>query len=146
MTRGPGQVPADSGSTIPLILGFFLLALLMVAGSIALGEAFVQQRDLQDTCDGAAAAAVASSADLQRDVSVAGTKSLQFADVGRFVDDYLARDPARRDVRVRAALSEDRERVTLICSQTLPLTFGRLFGRPEVRHTATSSARAAVIG
>ena len=48
----------DTGSTIPMILGFFLLAMLMVAGSIALGQAFVQQRDLQDVCDGAAAAGV----------------------------------------------------------------------------------------
>jgi Flp pilus assembly protein TadG len=135
----------DDGSTIPLILGFFLLALMMVAGSIALGDAFVQQRDLQDVCDGAAAAAAASSADLDRDVSVAGAGSLRFSDVQHQVVSYLARDPQRRDVRVQARLSPDRERITLTCTQTTELAFGGFFGRAHVAHTATSSARAAVI-
>ncbi len=137
---------AERGSTIPLILGFFLLALLMVAGSIALGEAFVQQRDLQDVCDGAAAAAAASSADLDRGSSVAGADSLRFADAGRAVHAYLDRDPDRRSVHVRAALSRDHRRITLTCSQRTTLTFGQFFDRRTVLHTATSSARAAVLG
>lgn len=136
----------DRGSTIPLVLGFFLLALLVVAGSVALGEAFVQQRDLQSTCDGAAAAAAASSADLDRgDTAVVG-RSLRFADVDRAVADYLARDPDRADVRVTTRLAPDREQLTLTCRRRIPLTFGRLFGRGVVEHTATSSARATVLG
>ena len=55
--------PRDDGSVIPFVLGFFIIALLLVAGSVAAGDAFVQQRDLQDVCDGAAVAA-ASAADL----------------------------------------------------------------------------------
>lgn len=136
---------SDRGSTIPLILGFFLLALVMVAGSVALGEAFVQQRDLQDVCDGAAAAAAASSADLDRQVSVADTDSLRFADVARNVDAFLARDPERHQVRVSAALSADNQRITLHCAQTTDLALGSFFGRAQVHHTATSSARAAVL-
>ncbi len=136
---------ADDGSTIPLILGFFLLALVMVAGSIALGDAFVQQRDLQAVCDGAAAAAAASSANLDRGVSVAATGSLQFTDAGPAVDAYLSRDPERRTVHVTARLSGDHRRITLTCSQTTELAFGGLFGRAHVRHTTTSSARGAVI-
>ncbi|WP_375479193.1 pilus assembly protein TadG-related protein [uncultured Jatrophihabitans sp.] len=139
------RLRADDGSTIPLILGFFLLALLLVAGSVALGQAFVQQRGLQDVCDGAAAAAAASSADLDRDVSVGAASSLRFVDVDRSVADYLARDPERRAVQVRAQLSPDRERITLRCAQTMPLAFGALFGRARVRHTATATARAAVV-
>ena len=61
----------DSGSTIPLILGFFLLAAADGRRLGRAGDAFVQQRDLQAVCDGAAAAAAASSADLDRGVSVA---------------------------------------------------------------------------
>ena len=53
----------DRGSTIPLILGCFVVAFLIVAGSVAAGDAFLQQRNLQSVCDGAAAAA-ATSADL----------------------------------------------------------------------------------
>lgn len=140
------RLQGDRGSTIPLILGFFLIALIMVAGSVALGQAFVQQRGLQDICDGAAAAAAASSADLDRERGIAAAGSLRFADIAQVVNAYLARDPDRRSVHVNAHLSADRERITLTCEQTMPLAFGAFFGRAHVRHTATSSARAAVIG
>jgi uncharacterized membrane protein len=139
-------VRPDRGSTIPLILGFFLIALVMVAGSIALGEAFVQQRDLQDVCDGAAAAAAASGADLDREHAVAAGESLRFAEVDAVVQAYLRRDPARGRVHVHARLSPDSTRITLTCEQTTALAFGAFFGRRHVRHTATSSARAAVVG
>jgi uncharacterized membrane protein len=139
-------VTDDRGSTIPLILGFFLIALIMVAGSVALGQAFVQQRDLQDVCDGAVAAAAASSADLDREHGIGEAASLQFADVSDVVDSYLSRDAERRSVRVHAALSADRRRITLTCRQTTSLTFGAFFGRGHVEHTATSSARAAIVG
>jgi uncharacterized membrane protein len=140
-------VTDDRGSTIPLILGFFLLALMVVAGSVALGDAFVQQRSLQDICDGAAAAAAASAGDLDRETGIAiGDAALRFTDVHDAVAAYLARDPARRSVHVSAALSADRERITLRCEQSTSLAFGAIFGRRQVRHTATSSARAAVLG
>lgn len=145
--RRPGR--ADQGSTIPLILGFFLIALITIAGSVALGQAFVQQRALQDICDGAASAAsaaAASSADLDRGASVASADSLRFGAVEQVVDAYLVRDPHRDGVTVRAQLSGDRQRLTLICAQTVPLAFGSFFGRGRVHHVATSSARAAVLG
>ena len=136
----------DRGSTLPLILGFFLLALIMVAAAVSLGQAFVQQRDLQDVCDGAAAAAAASSADLDRSGAVASGDSLQFTDVRRTVDTYLRRDPTRTGVTVQVRLSDDRRRVTLRCSQVRALPLGGVFDRGHVRHTAVSTARAAVVG
>jgi uncharacterized membrane protein len=136
----------DRGSTVPLILGFFLVALLLVAGAVALGDAFVDQRNLQDVCDGAAAAAAASAADLDREHGLTSGGSLRFADVESAVTTYLARDAGRRDVRVTAQMSDDGTRITLHCEQTIPLAFGAFFGRANLRHTATSSARAAVIG
>jgi hypothetical protein len=139
-------VTDDRGSTIPLILGFFLLAALVVSGAVALGDAFVQQRNLQDICDGAAAAAAASAADLDRGVGVGAGTSLQFTDVRAAVDSYLARDATRRTVRVRAVVSPDRQRITLTCRQTTTVALGAVFGRAHVHHTATSSARAAVLG
>ena len=142
----PSARDGDRGSTIPLILGFFLLAALVVAASVALGQAFVQQRDLQDVCDGAAAAAAASAADLDRSGSVASGASLRFDDVAGSVDAYLARDITRRDVRVGVTLSPDRTRLTLTCIETRPLAFGGLIGRAHLRHVATSTARAAVLG
>jgi Putative Flp pilus-assembly TadE/G-like len=135
----------DRGSTIPLILGFFLVALLVVAGAVALGDAFVDQRNLQDVCDGAAAAAAASAVDLDRTDGVGAGDSLRFAHVEAAVDAYLTRDAARRDVAVTAALTDGGTRITLVCAQTMPLAFGAVFGRPTVRHVATASARAAVV-
>src|SRR4051812_34321957 len=146
MKRRAGPVRADRGSTIPLILGFFLLALIMVAGSVALGEAFVQQRDLQDVCDGAAAAAAASGADLDREHGVGSGDSLRFGDVRPVLGAYLARDPSRSGVHVRARLSPDATRITLRCEQTTVLPFGAFFGRGHVHHIAISTARAAVVG
>lgn len=140
------RVRREDGSTIPLILGFFLIAVLVVAASVTLGQAFVQQRDLQDVCDGAAAAAAASAADLDRSGAVAAGNSLQFDNVEAVVTAYLARDPARRGVQVNAMLSADRRRVTLTCAQTRSLAFGGLVGRARMRHVATSTARAAVVG
>jgi hypothetical protein len=138
-------VTDDRGSTIPLILGFFLIALLAVAGAVALGDAFVDQRNLQDVCDGAAAAAAASAADLDREHGIDAGGSLHFAEVEKAIDAYLARDAERRHIQVRATLSDDATRITLTCEQTMPLAFGAVFGRSQVRHTATASARAAVI-
>ena len=132
----------DAGSTLPLILGFFLLALIMVAGSIAAGDAFVQQRDLQDVCDGAATAAAASGVDLGRGGALGGEQSLQFGDVATAVSAYVARDPSRGDVHISAELSPDRRTLTLQCEQTEQIAFGAMFGKGAgVHHIATSSAR-----
>ena len=136
----------ERGSTLPLILGFFVIALLLVAGSVALGQAFVQQRDLQSVCDGAAAAAAASAGDLDREHGVGAGTSLRFGDVRSVVAAYLARDPDRRAVSVRARLSPDGTRVTLTCRQRRALPLGGLLGRGHVDHTATSTARAALSG
>ncbi len=133
----------DAGSTLPLILGFFLLALIMVAGSIAAGDAFVQQRDLQDMCDGAATAAAASGVDLGRGGELGGEHALQFGDVDGAVSAYVARDPARRAVHISAHLSTDRRTLSLRCEETEHIAFGAMFGKADgVHHIATSSARA----
>ncbi|MBE7186981.1 pilus assembly protein TadG-related protein [Jatrophihabitans endophyticus] len=136
----------DRGSVLPLILGFFLLALLVVGASVSLGQAFVQQRDLQDACDGAAASAAASAGDLDRGGALASGASLQFDDVGTAVTAYFARDPSRRGITYRAELTHHRHRITLRCRQRAPLAFGGLVGHPSLEHTAVSSARAAVVG
>ena len=133
----------DRGSTIPLILGFFVIALLAVAGSVALGDAFVQQRDVQDACDGAAAAAAATAIELRSDTEA---DDLPLGDVDAAVRDYLARDPDRTHLHVRATFSPDRTRVTMHCSEQRVLAFGATFGLPTITHTATSTARARARG
>jgi uncharacterized membrane protein len=133
----------DRGSTIPLILGFFLVALMMTAGAVAAGDAFVQQRGLQDVCDGAAAAGAAGAADLDRSTAIASAGSLRFADVQRVVDAYLARDPSRAGVHIHADLSPDARTLQLTCTETEQIAFGAMFGKADgVRHVVTSAARA----
>jgi uncharacterized membrane protein len=135
----------DRGSTIPLILGFFLVCLLMVAGAVAAGDAFMQQRDLQAVCDGAAVAAAASAVDLDRTDGVGTGSALRFRDVSGVVGGYLGRDNARSGIRVHAALSPDAQTITLTCSETRRVTFGGLFGKGSgVHHTVTSAARAPI--
>lgn len=137
-----GADHGDRGTTIPLILGFFLIALMVVAGAVAAGDAFVQQRSLQDVCDGAAAAGAAGAANLDRGTALGG-RALQFGDVQRVVDDYLARDPGRDVVHIRASLSADARTLRLTCSETTRIAFGAMFGRGAgLRHLATSAARA----
>jgi hypothetical protein len=135
----------DRGSTIPLILAFFLLALLLVAGSIAAADAFVQQRDVQDICDGAATAAAASAVDLGRGSEPQPPDALRFADVQAAVSEYLARDPSRAAVQIETAISNDGTTLTLRCVQISQVAFGAVFGQGAgVRHVAMASVRAPV--
>lgn len=135
--------PADRGSIIPLILGFFLVALLMVGGAVAAADAFAQQRELQDVCDGAAAAAAASAAELERGPTLAGGPALRFGDVQQAVADYLTRDPSRADVRAASVVSVDATVLTLTCTRTSKIAFGAIFGKGRgVHHVVHSSVRA----
>jgi hypothetical protein len=137
------RIAGDRGTTVPLILGFFIVALLTVAGAVAAGDAFVQQRGLQDVCDGAAAAGAAGAANLDRGAALGSARSLQFADVQRVVDDYLARDPGRDAVQIQAQLSADARTVQLTCAETTRIAFGAMFGKGNgIRHVARSAARA----
>ncbi|MCU1658732.1 MAG: hypothetical protein JWO57_3388 [Pseudonocardiales bacterium] len=133
----------DRGSTIPLILGFFLVALAMTAGAVAAGDAFVQHRELQHVCDGAAAAGAASAVDLDRAAGLGDVRSLRFADVQLAVEGYLADDPSRSGVDVEAGLSADASTLILTCTQSRRVAFGAMFGKGHgIRHVATSSAQA----
>jgi hypothetical protein len=135
----------ERGSTIPLILGFFLIALIMIAAGVAAGDAFVQQRGLQDVCDGAATAAASTAVDLTRGSGIGTSGALRFADVDRNAAEYLARDPGREAISIRAALSADATTLTLTCTETRQIAFGAMFGKGDgVRHLAVSSARAPV--
>jgi hypothetical protein len=133
----------DRGSTIPLILAFFVIALLVTGGAVAAGDAFVQQRGLQDVCDGAAAAGAAGAAELDRGTALASGRALRFGDVQEFVDEYLARDPDRADMHIQASLSPDARTLLLRCTETSHIAFGAMFGKGDgIRHVATSAARA----
>jgi Flp pilus assembly protein TadG len=136
----------DRGSTIPLILGCFILVGLMVSGAVAAGDAFVQQRGLQAVCDGAAAAAAAGAADLDRGSDLGSAGALRFAGAQDAAHDYLARDPDRAGVRVDAAVAADGTTIRLVCDETRRIVFGAVFGRSDgVRHVVRSSVRAPLV-
>jgi hypothetical protein len=131
---------------MPLILGCWMLVMLIVAGFVAGTDAFDKLADLQDTCDGAAAAAAATAGDLDRDIGLDSGTSLRFAGVQDAVDAYLSRDAYRSSVIVQAKLSADAQTLTLSCTETSLIAFGWLFARDHVTHRVTSSARAPVSG
>lgn len=134
----------DRGSILPLILGFLTIGLLAIAAGVAAGDAFVQQRELQSICDGAAAAAAAEAVALDRDTGLAADGFARFAAVRDAVARYLDRDTARRGVQVDPVLSSDRATISLTCVQSRSPTFGAAFGAATVRHVAHASAKAAL--
>lgn len=133
--------PDDRGSVTPLILGFFLIGLLMVAGAVLAGDAFTKQRDLQSICDGAAlSAANALDPTAARSRSLAAT--LPLAGVQHATDAYLARDGQRAGVQIVATLSPDGQTVLADCRRRVRVAFGAVIGQPDgVDEHATASAR-----
>lgn len=139
------NVRDDRGSTIPLILGFVVIALLMVAGSLAAGDAFVQQRDLQDVCDGAATAAAATALDLGRGADPLPADAARFGAVDAALADYLAGDSSRSGVQIASLTSADGRTLTLRCVRIESIVFGAVFGQGGgVRHVVTSSVEAPI--
>lgn len=134
----------DDGSTVPLILGFFLLAFLMVAGSIAASDAYLDQRALQSACDGAALAGI-NAIDEQRVFTrgVGEQESIPLGPAREAAQGYLARDQSRSVVQIQSSSVTDGTTLTLECIETAPLAFGSVFGYGDgVQHRTTASARA----
>lgn len=144
--RGVAWPRGDRGSVTPLIVGFFLLALYIVAGAVAAGDAFDDQRAVQSVCDGAAVAA-ANAVDLtsgRRQDALMPAGALALADVQQAVDAYLHRDGGGDPMAATAQLSDDAATVYVRCRQDARVALGALFLRDRVTHTAESSARSAV--
>jgi hypothetical protein len=134
----------DDGSTVPLILGFFLLTFLMVAGSIAASDAYLDQRALQSACDGAALAGVnAIDEQLAFTGGVGQYQSIPLGPAREAAQAYLDRDAARSGVRIQRSSVSDGTTLTLQCVEIAPLAFGSVFGYSDgVQHRTTASARA----
>ena len=142
--RRPRRRPdlaADDGSTIPLVLGFFLIGLLVVAGAVLASDAYTKQRDLQSICDGAALAA-ANAVDSRAARTQPLTEALPLAGVQQATEAYLARDPNRAAVSIRAGVAADGHTVTADCRRHTRLAFGAVIGRGSgVDQHATAHAR-----
>lgn len=138
------RLRSDDGSTVPLILGFFVLAFLMVAGSIAASDAYLDQRALQSACDGAALAGVNA---IDQQVAFTGGVgpygAVPLGPARAAAQAYLDRDPSRAAVHIQRSTVTGGTTLRLLCVETAPLAFGSVFGYGDgVQHRATASARA----
>ncbi|MDQ1738537.1 MAG: hypothetical protein QOE53_189 [Pseudonocardiales bacterium] len=119
LRRGLRSVGDDRGSTIPLILGFFLIGLLMVAGANAIDGPAARTQEL--------------------------TATLPLAAVQAAVQNYLAADPGRTAVSVQAAVSADGSTVLADCRTHTQLAFAGILGRSDgIEQHARSQAQGIV--
>jgi uncharacterized membrane protein len=131
----------DRGSVTPLILGFFLIGLLVVAGAVMASDAFTRQRELQSVCDGAAVAA-ANAVDFRTARTEELTGALPLAGIEQATADYLARDPSRAGVQIQASLAADGRTVLADCRRHTGVAFGAVIGRGDgIEEHATASAQ-----
>lgn len=129
----------DRGSILPLLIGCFLLAGVLLTGGIAASAAFLAQRNLQSVCDGAAVAGanVADESVIYGSGLPDTSLPLSPASVETAVADYLSgRGVDSWDV------STDGVTVRVVCSRAVAIPFGSVFladGRLD--RTAVASAR-----
>ena len=134
----------DGGSITPLTVLSVGLALLLIAAATTASSAFLAQRDLQAWCDGAVLATAAGVADARAYAPGApappGTPvPLSDAEVAAELGEYLV-GIQNEGVTVRLGVQNDQ--ITLVCTHTAVLPFGRLFGIPDgIERVVTSSAR-----
>lgn len=135
MSRG------DGGTVLPLVLLGFLLAGLLVTAGAAASAAFLAQRDLAGSCDGAALAAAASAV---HGPTVEGDAlPLDPVKVAAAAERYRLR--AGRPGLVLAA-STDGRTVTVRCRRTVRIPFGAVLGKPDgLPRTAVARARSVLL-
>jgi uncharacterized membrane protein len=121
------RIHGDEGSLIPMILMAFVVAGLLIVGSVVAGDAFLAQRDLQSECDGAAIAGAQAldDPDFYRN-GVGSDQALPLGGVQDAVDKYAVEDGSR--VHMIASVADDHVTVGVACNKTAHITFGGVFG------------------
>lgn len=150
------RIRPEAGSTIPLVLGFFVIAALMIFGAVTASAAFLAQRDLAAVCDGAAVAA-AQSVDptaLYASPTAAGAAMparlpLDATAVDAALARYVAAGGYSADadgLTVTGGVAGDGSTAMVRCTRTVALPFSAVFGLPDgVVRTAVASARSPVL-
>jgi len=131
---------AERGSLVPFVLLSFLIALVMVCGGITASVGFLEQRDVQSLCDGAAVAA-ANAVDEGRYFATSGQDAVPLSQesVNSAMADYLTSASEGLDAW---STSTDGRSVEVVCTRFVVLPFAALFlGGNEVERTAVASAR-----
>jgi hypothetical protein len=134
----------ERGSTLPFVLVCWLVAALMAFGAIAASDAFLEQRDVQSVCDGAALAAANRTDDgLVYTGGVGEQLPLTRATAQAAVADQLADGGVRLDAW---SVETDGTEVTVRCSRHVEIAFGWLFlGGQPLERSAVASARAPTV-
>ena len=140
----PRRWRQDDGSTMPLIIGFFMLAGLMLVGGVVASAAFLQLRSLQSACDGAA---VAAANGFERGGQSLGD-SLPFdqAAAASAVSAYAGHAWGSEATQVGLDVDVDGDRVIVQCSKTAHVPFETVFALDGIDQTVTATSRAPLRG
>lgn len=136
----------DSGTIVPMILLFFLVAAFVVMAGSATSSAFLAQRDLQGVCD-AAAVKAANAVD---GGSLYGSGALtqlplSAASVQASVEGFRTQDYAGDTQGLTMLATTDGRTATVTCRRTVRIPFGAFFGHAQgLDRAAESTARAPV--
>ncbi|WP_153503354.1 pilus assembly protein TadG-related protein [Cumulibacter manganitolerans] len=135
---------SEQGSTIPLLIGFFMLAGLLLTGGVVAGAAFVQLRSLQSACDGAA---IAAANGFERGGTTLG-EALPFdpgaarAAVATYAVQAWGAEAAQVDIGIDVV----GEQVVVRCARTAHVPFETVFAPGGVHQVVTATSRAPLQG
>lgn len=140
----PWRIGAERGSTIPLMLGFFIVAGLMLTGGVVASAAFLQLRSLQSACDGAA---IAAANGFERGGGQLGANLPFDADAAQSaVQSYAAAAWQEDASAVALDVAVDGDRVVVTCSRTAHVPFEAVFAPDGISQSVTATARAPLLG
>lgn len=138
------QQDTERGSTIPLMIGFFILAGLLLVGGVVASAAFLQLRSLQSGCDGAA---VAAANGFGRGQGTLG-ENLPFdrAAAEAAVASYALQAWGSEAAEVSIQVAVDGDRVTVSCARIAHVPFEAVISPGGIDQTVTATSRAPLIG
>ncbi|AZI58979.1 hypothetical protein EH165_13315 [Nakamurella antarctica] len=113
----------DRGSVSPLVIGMTLCLLILAAGVVAAGSAFLGGQKLQRQCDGAAQAAADAAPS-----AIAASSQASITSVYDAASEYLS----IRGSGVLFTITIDQGIVLARCRADVPITFGGIFGTPTL--------------
>lgn len=137
----PLRLP-DRGSTLPLMIGFFLLAGLLLTGGVTASAAFLAQRELQSSCDGAAIAAAHGFTRSEDNTGLSFDPDAAQLSVAQYAAEAWGAEAAQVGIDVQV----DGDRVIVSCRKTADVPFDDIFAPSGIDQTTVSSANAPPVG
>lgn len=137
MRRGEPATRGDQGSVSLLLVGFFLVAVLLVAVVVDASAAFLRRQELSALADGAAVAAADGIRSEQIYLEGVPDQVAIDPDLARaYVADYLSRSGRPAGLRWQVSTTADSVRVELSGPLDLPLVPPGWSGRTTVASEA----------